>query len=112
MAMASAGMFSRELGEYSLVHQFQIVTNGPLHRPKHAHSLRFEFHQSTQADPANHNPIHLSPSQSFEGLAHAMGMVEIAIAYFFQLPGFGIDNDKPGRRSKMTVYLALKTFQR
>jgi hypothetical protein len=112
MTMAGAGVLGGKLREHPFMHQVQVVTDGSLQGTIDAHPLRLEFHQRAEADATNHDTVHLSAPQGLEGLTHAMSMMEVAVGDFLYLPGFGIDNDKSGSRSEMTIDLTFKTFQR
>jgi hypothetical protein len=112
MTMAGAGVLSGKLRQHPFVHKFQIVANRALQGSKYAHSLRLKFHQRAEANATDHDTVYLSSSQGLQRLAHAMGMMEVAIRNFLHLSGFSIDNDKPGSRSKMTIDLTFKAFQR
>ncbi len=112
MTMASTSVLVGKLGQHPFVHKFQVVANGSLQGSKYAHPLRLKFHQRAEANATDHDAVYLSSPQGLQRLAHAMSMMKVAIGDFLHLPGFGIDNDKPGSRTKMSIDLAFKPFER
>jgi len=104
-------MFGIELRQFLLQKQIDILSDGPFRATIDSDPLSLQFHQGAHSDSSDRNDVNLAPSQGFQGLAHAVSVMQIIVADFFNGPGIRICDHKTGSRPKMSVNAAFHSFE-
>jgi hypothetical protein len=109
--VARTGEPGIELGQFLFQEKTDVLTYGAFRHPIHSDPLSLQFHQGSHPDASNCHRIHLSPSQSFQRLAHSMRMVQVVVVDFLNGPGLRIDDDKTGGRPEVPIHPAFQAFK-
>jgi hypothetical protein len=95
--VSGTGLIHSELGQFSIFYQVEIVGYGALYGAVYSDAGLVQFFQGTAAYSADDHSIHRIVAQGNQGLAMAVGVVEIVIAHRFDAVGFRIhDVEKIG----------------
>jgi len=98
------------LAEGLLLEQLDILLHGIGYRLVDPESAHIHGLERVVADPPGHDAVQIAVAQSQEGVAAGIEVVMVAVGKDVTLPDRGVDNQKPGSRGKMAVYLAIHPF--